>query len=134
VLDISPTALARAQNRRNWFERVQFGAFDLQHDAIPGTYDLIVVAGLLEYFKRPPTLFKIRQKLTEALRSKGYLMIETSRANPLVEDSRWGRRLIRGKWINAFISGHPSLAVIHSTITESYCITLYRKAETSSAA
>jgi hypothetical protein len=37
--------------------------------------------------------------------------------------------LIRGRWINVFISDHPSLAVIHSTVNESYCITLCRKVE-----
>lgn len=134
VLDVSPRALARTQNRRNWSDRVQFGAFDLQHDPIPGTYDLIVVAGVLEYFSRPPTLYKIREKLAGALRANGILLIETTRAHPVVEASWWGRRLIRGRWMNAVIADHPSLAVISSTATESYCMTLCRKAETSKVA
>jgi SAM-dependent methyltransferase len=131
VLDLSPTALVRAQSRRQWSERVRFGAFDLQREPIPGagTYDLIVVTGVLEYFQRPSTLFKIREKLASALRSNGYLLVETTRVNPVVEDSWWGRRLIRGRWINVFISDHPSLAVIHSAVNESYCIMLCRKVE-----
>lgn len=133
VLDVSPTALARTQNRRNWSDRVKFSAFDLKCDPIPGAYDLIVVAGVLEYFSRPPTLYKIRDKLAGALNANGYLLVETTRANPVVEDSWWGRRLLRGKWINNFISDHPSLVVVQTTTTESYCITLCRKAETSCA-
>ena len=129
VLDLSPTALERAQRRRRWSVRVRFAAFDLQHEPIPGTQDLIVVAGVLEYFQRPATLFKIREKLVAALRPGGYILVETTRVNRVVEDSWWGKRLIRGKWINVFISNHPSVAVIHSVATESYCITICRKAE-----
>ena len=68
VLDLSPTALARTQHRRQWSERVRFGAFDLRSEAIPGTFDLIIVAGVLEYFYRRSTLLKIREKLIAALR------------------------------------------------------------------
>jgi cyclopropane fatty-acyl-phospholipid synthase-like methyltransferase len=127
VLDLSPTALARTQSRRRWSERVRFGAFDLRSEAIPGTFDLIVVAGVLEYFSRPSTFLRIRERLTAALRPNGYLMVESTRVNPVVENAWWGRRLIRGKWINAFISEHPSLAIISSAITDSYSITLCRK-------
>lgn len=133
VLDFSATALERTKNRRNWPERVRFGALDLERDPIPGTYDLIVVAGVLEYFKWPSTVFKVREKLTGVLRSSGYLLCETTRVNPVVEDSWWGRRLIRGKWINVFISDHPSLTVIHSIATEAFCITLCRKSPASNA-
>jgi SAM-dependent methyltransferase len=129
ALDFSPTALLRAQNRRQWSERVRFGAFDMRHEPIPGSgnYDLIVLTGVLEYFPRSKTLFKIREKVVAALRVSGYLLVETTRANPVVEDSWWGRRLIRGRWINVFITNHPSLAVVQSTTKESYCITLCQK-------
>jgi SAM-dependent methyltransferase len=133
VLDVSPTALARTQNRRSWSDRVQFHAFDLQREPIPGTFDLIVVAGVLEYFSRPTTLYKIREKLARALRADGYLLIETTRANPIVESSWWGRRLLRGRWINDFICDLPALENLHSTTTEAYCITLCRKADPSCA-
>jgi SAM-dependent methyltransferase len=127
VLDLSPTALARAQGRRRWSERVRFAAFDLRSEVVPSTFDLIIVAGVLEYFSRPSTLFRIREKLTAALRPNGYLLVETTRVNPIVENAWWGRRLIRGKWINAFISGHPSLTIISSLMTDSYSLTLCRK-------
>jgi trans-aconitate methyltransferase len=127
VLDLSPTALARAQNRRRWPEWVRFGAFDLRSEVVPGTFDLIIAAGVLEYFYRPSTLFGIREKLTASLRPNGYLMVETTRANPVVENAWWGRRLIRGKWINAFISEHSSLTVLTSVVTDSYALILCRK-------
>jgi SAM-dependent methyltransferase len=127
VLDLSPTALARAQSRRQWPERVRFAAFDLRSDVVPGTFDLIVVAGVLEYFSRPSTLRRIRENLIAALRPNGYLLVETSRWNPIVENAWWGRRLIRGKWINALVSEHPSLTVVSSVMTDSYSIVLCRK-------
>jgi 2-polyprenyl-3-methyl-5-hydroxy-6-metoxy-1,4-benzoquinol methylase len=127
VLDLSPTALARAQRRRRWSDRVRFAAFDLRREAIPETFDLILVAGVLEYFSRPSTLFRIREKLTAALRPNGYLLVETTRANPIVENAWWGRRLVRGRWINALISEHPSLTIISSVMTDSYSLTLCRK-------
>ncbi len=128
VLDISPTALARARSRRAWTERVRFGAFDLRSDAIPGTFDLVVITGVLEYFSRPTTFPRIREQLAGALRPGGYLLVETTRSNPVVENSWWGERLIRGKWINIFISHHPSLIVVSSVMTDLYAITLLRRA------
>jgi SAM-dependent methyltransferase len=131
VLDLSPTALARTQSRCGWSERVRFNAFDLRNEAIPGTFDLIVVAGVLEYFSRPYTFFRVRKKLTAALRPNGYLLVETTRANPVVENAWWGRRLIRGRWINVFVSEHSSLAIISAATTDSCSITLYRRVESS---
>jgi cyclopropane fatty-acyl-phospholipid synthase-like methyltransferase len=131
VLDLSPTALARTQSRCGWSERVRFNAFDLRNEAIPGTFDLIVVAGVLEYFSRPYTFFRVRKKLTGALRPNGYLLVETTRANPVVENAWWGRRLIRGRWINVFVSEHSSLAIISAATTDSCSITLYRRVESS---
>lgn len=129
VLDISPTALARTQARRQWAGSVHFGAFDLLHDAIPGTFDLIVLAGVLEYFYRPSTFSNMREKLAAALSPKGYLLLETTRADSIVEDSWWGRRLIRGKWINDFISKHPSFTIVSSTFGDCFAVTLLQKAQ-----
>jgi 2-polyprenyl-3-methyl-5-hydroxy-6-metoxy-1,4-benzoquinol methylase len=129
VLDISATALARTQSRREWAGSVRFGAFDLLNDAIPGTFDLIVVAGVLEYFNRPSTFSKMREKLAAALKPNGYLLVETTRASSIVEDSWWGKRLIRGKWINDFISKHPSLTIASSSIGDCFVVTLLQKTE-----
>lgn len=127
VLDISPVALDLARQRCNWSNRVQFGIFDLRMDAIPGKFDLIIVAGVLEYFNRPGTLVRVREKIVSALNPEGLLLVETTR-RPQLENSWWGRRLIRGRWINQCISQHPSLCTISSLETESYAIGLYRRA------
>jgi SAM-dependent methyltransferase len=133
VLEISRTVLARTQKRRRWSEQVRFDAFDFRLDDVPGTFDLIVVAGVLEYFSRPNTFVRMRAKLAAALRPDGYLLLETTRANPLLENSWWGRRLIRGRWINVFVAEHPSLVTVSSFMTDSYSIILCRKLGSASA-
>ncbi len=127
VLDLSPTALARARDRCQWSERVRFEPFDLRNDVIPGTFDLIVLAGVLEYFSSPATFRKIRKKLAAALVPGGYLLLETTRVNPVVEEAFWARYLVRGRWIDHFIAKEPSLEVVSSYLAEKYSITLYRK-------
>jgi SAM-dependent methyltransferase len=128
VLDISPVALGIARRRCQRTGWVRFKTFDLRVEDIPGTFDLIIVAGVLEYFSRPATFFQIRQKIVDALEPGGYLLMESTRRRPL-EDSWWGRRLIRGKWINVFIGQHPSLSVKDEVITDAFAITLFQKIE-----
>lgn len=128
VLDISPVALDLTRQRRQWSNRVQFGTFDLRADDIPGTFDLIILAGVLEYINRPSTLVRVRERLVSALAIGGFLLVETTR-RPLLENTWWGRQLIRGRWINLFMAQHPSLSATASLETDAYTIGLYRRAE-----
>ncbi len=128
VLDISATALARAQARCAWGNRVTFHEFDLSAEPITGTYDLIVIAGVLEYFSRRGTFRRLRKKLFDALAPGAYLLLETTRVHAVVEDAWWARLLVRGKWINNFLSGIEGLTVIKVKETETYSILLCRKA------
>ena len=127
VLDLSPTALDRARGRRQWPSSVRFDRFDVRRDAIPGTFDLIVIAGVLEYFSNPTTFHRIRTNLCSALRPGGIMLIETTRVTPVVENAWWARYLIKGRWINDFMSRTPELIEISSASTEEYVITLLRK-------
>jgi SAM-dependent methyltransferase len=126
VLDLSPTALERTRRRRDWGGRVKFQHWDLVSDPLPGQFDLIVAAGVLEYFKRPGTLRLIREKLTGSLGSGGLLLLESTRANPVIENAWWGKRLIRGKWINGFVAEHPSLQIVKEVCTDQFVITLFQ--------
>jgi 2-polyprenyl-3-methyl-5-hydroxy-6-metoxy-1,4-benzoquinol methylase len=129
-MDLSPTALARAQARREWPDRVRFAQFDLRRDSLPGGFDLIVIAAVLEYMPNPLTLYRVRRKLVDALRSGGYLMVETTRqtgVTALLERSWWSSWLLRGKWINQFVTKHPLLRPVCSIETDGYVIALCRK-------
>ena len=127
VLDLSPTALERTRNRRSWPEGVHFEAFDLRGDSLPGHFDLIVVAGVLEYFTKHRTFIEVREKLTAALRPNGYLLVETTRKSPVVEEAWWARVLIRGKGINSFMAREPRLHTVSQVLTNRFAITLLRK-------
>ena len=128
ALDISPTALHRAHRRRAWHETVAFRQFDLRRDPMPGSFDLIVVASVLEYFSRPATFRRVREKLAHSLRPGGYLMVETTRSIDTAMDGCWWRGwLLQGKAINTFIAQHPALSEIGAAESDWYVITVYRK-------
>lgn len=133
VLDLSLTAMARAQGRRRWPQSVRFEAFDLRKDPIPGKYDLIVVAGVVEYFSKRKTLADVRKKLATALNQGGYLLVETTRKNPVVENAWFGKAMILGRWMNSFIAKDPSLLTVSEILTESFAITLLRKVDAAGA-
>ena len=129
VLDLSPTALARTQARRRWPDTARFEAFDLRDNSIPGQFDLIIVAGVLEYFTKRKTFIDVRKKLSKALRPNGYLLVESTRRSPVVEDAWFGKAMIRGKWINSFVAEDPTLSIVSEVLTDKFAITLLRKAE-----
>lgn len=127
VLDLSPTALARTRERRRWSNAVRFKEFDLRDGAIPGQFDLIVIAGVLEYLTKRKTFVEVRNKLCAALRPEGYLLVESTRNNRVTEEAWFGKTMIRGKWANWFIAQHPSLETVSEVLTEKFAITLLRK-------
>jgi SAM-dependent methyltransferase len=129
VLDIFPVALDLAKRRRQWSNRVRFEPFDLRLDQIRGKFDLIVVGHVLDYFSRPTTFYRVRNKLIAAMKPGGYLLLTSPRVHPVVEMAWWGRYLIRGRWINEFMSRSHFLTVEASLLTEAYAITLYRRLE-----
>jgi predicted TPR repeat methyltransferase len=127
AVDLSPVALSRAATRRIWGDHVSFGRFDLRREPIAGEFDLIVVSGVLEYFHRPTVVWGARAKLVHALADGGFLLIDTTRANQVVEDAWWSKVILRGGRINQFFELHPNLKVVSDDST-SICIqTLFQK-------
>jgi 2-polyprenyl-3-methyl-5-hydroxy-6-metoxy-1,4-benzoquinol methylase len=129
ALDISTVALERAKQRQLWNNRIRFAQFDLRNDPIPGTFDLIVIASVLEYLARPGTFRRVREKLAAALQPGAYLMVETTRnVYPVGDDCWWCKIMPIGKWINFFIANHEALTMVDSVETDDYVITVYQKA------
>jgi 2-polyprenyl-3-methyl-5-hydroxy-6-metoxy-1,4-benzoquinol methylase len=127
VADLSPTALVRTRQKCASITNVQYIQWDLLSDPVPGLFDLIVVAGVLEYFTRRATFAKTREKLMASLTPDGYLLVESTRQTPIVEDSWWGRYLIRGKRINDFFEQHEEVGCVWSVVTRQYAISVIRK-------
>ena len=127
AVDLSPVALARASRRRPWEGHVRFSAWDLRLDPVPCTFDLILLCGVLEFLYRPSALRRAWTRVVDALDPGGYLLLESTCANPVVEQAWWGRYFLRGKWIDRYARRHPALEVV-ATQTASYCVrTLFRK-------
>jgi SAM-dependent methyltransferase len=127
ALELSPTALERARTRRAWSDHIRFSKFDLRRDPLPGRFDLVVVTGVLEYFARRSTFYRVRDKLAAAVVPGGHLMIETTRPPRVIDDSRWAPFLIRGRWINSFIARHSLLRTVDTFMNEHFIITLLTK-------
>lgn len=127
VLDISPTALAKTRDRKDWGDCVHFSEWDLKHDAVPGSFDLIVAAGVLEYVYGFFTFRKVRAKLVGALWSGGYLLVQSTKVNSVVENAWWGKYIIRGERINEFFRQDKRLQVIDWITADQYVITLFRR-------
>lgn len=126
ALELSPTALARARDRREWGAHVRFASWDLRADPFPGHFDLIVIAGVLEYLERPSALRAAREKIVLGLRPGGRLFLVSTRS-PGSEESWWARALPRGARINEYVGRHDSLRPCISESGEDYVIDLFEK-------
>lgn len=127
VLDVSTLALERAKVRKTWGQTVRFGRADLRFDPIGQDFDLIVVAGVLEYFPKGKTLRQVVTKLAVALAPAGYLLLESTRAAQPAEDAWWWRLMPRGRRINELAGEEASLREVASDVTADFCMTLFRK-------
>ena len=118
AVDISPVALGRARQRRQWDHRVSFAEWDLRADSLPDRYDLIVIIHALEYVRNPIAVRRARRKLVDGLLPGGYLLVGTMGGNEVFRDSWWGRYLLRGgRHLNAFLGKHPALTLVATAET-----------------
>ena len=115
AVDISPVALDRARWRLAAAQHVRFAGWDLRVDALPDTYDLIVMIHALEYIRNPITVRKARNKLVDSLRPGGHLLIGTMRMVDVYEDSWWSPYFLRsGQRINTYFARHPALNAVQT--------------------
>jgi GT2 family glycosyltransferase len=126
AVDLSEAALARARRRHDWADHVRFARFDLRADPLPGRFDLIVIAGVLEYLDRPSALAAARQRIVGALRPGGQLFVVTTR-NLVAEKAWWGRMFRRGTRINEYVGGDPRLVTRTVEEADWYVISLFER-------
>ena len=110
AVDISATAVARAHARCRHYGHVECAAWNLRHDSVPGSFDLIVAVGVLEYIRSPFTLRAVRDKLVSALSPGGHLLAGTT-VSPF--DDTWaGRLFVRGTWVHGFLGQDARLTPV----------------------
>jgi peptidoglycan/xylan/chitin deacetylase (PgdA/CDA1 family)/glycosyltransferase involved in cell wall biosynthesis/SAM-dependent methyltransferase len=128
AVDISATALNRARLRVAWPAKVQFRELDIVCDSFPQSFDLIIIADVVDYIALPWRNQAIRQKLIAALEPGGLLLVGSPMPNSVIENSWWGRLLVRGgTWISLFISQDSALELVAQTKTESRIDSLFRR-------
>lgn len=121
AVDLSTIALDRARERCSNLTNVEFCEWDVRRDLLQGPFDLIVATGVLEYIQRPAVLREVRQKLTDALRPGGYLLLGNTVTTNRVEDSWVGKILIRGTLINDFFAKNRRFETIASSLDQCIC-------------
>lgn len=113
AVDVNESAIERARERCRGIPNVEFQRWDLRTDIPPGSFDLVVVTGVLEYFKSRRSLLAARSKLVATVRPGGWILIGNVRMGDVVERAAWASRLVRGgRHVNAFIAQHPDLKVV----------------------
>jgi 2-polyprenyl-3-methyl-5-hydroxy-6-metoxy-1,4-benzoquinol methylase len=127
--DFATTALQRARMRPP-NAQIHFDIFDLRHDPIPGTFDLVTAMDVLDTIFRPGVLKRVRDKLVGALEPGGYLLLVSTRQDKMFETEWWGRLLLRGgKNISDFIAAHPCLRMVSADTTDTHVFALFRKVQ-----
>jgi GT2 family glycosyltransferase/SAM-dependent methyltransferase len=126
ALDLSRAAVARARQRFSPQEPVSVRQWDLRTDQLPGTYDLIVVAGVLEYFHRRPDLRAATMKLIDGLKAGGHLFVVTTKYAP-AEAAWWPGLLPRGRRINEYVARQADLRTVVEEEGAEYLITVLQK-------
>ncbi len=126
--DQSPVVLERAKERCRNQEHVEVRRWNLCVDAVPGTFDLVVLMDVLECLHRPRVLREVRDKMVDALNPGGYLLVTNSTLNPDLENASWARFFMRGgRRINDFVAQHPHVGVVHDLNEHGHALTILRK-------
>ncbi|MEP7013329.1 MAG: polysaccharide deacetylase family protein [Acidobacteriota bacterium] len=117
AVDISATALARAQALVGGSAQVRFSQLDVFSQEIQGRFDLIVCSELLAYLPRRKTLELVLARVLRALKPEGLLVMANARAvadepNKLGFDWRcpFGARTIAEVAIAVGVSLHEELS------------------------
>ncbi|MDI3543162.1 MAG: hypothetical protein PWP57_765 [Candidatus Atribacteria bacterium] len=75
-VDVSPTALSRAQERlKNFGDRVHLQKLDIAREDLEGTFDLILASEILYYLGGKEVLQPLEEKFYRHLRPSGYLLL-----------------------------------------------------------
>jgi 2-polyprenyl-3-methyl-5-hydroxy-6-metoxy-1,4-benzoquinol methylase len=127
-VDIAPIALARACNRCRAFPHLCFTDWDLQRDPALGTFDLILLMGVLECFSLAHEFRNAREKIINMLEPGALLLVTTCEQSDAFDKAWWGRWLPRGgQKIAEFLARDSLLEVKDTLLTRTHRFTLYRK-------
>jgi len=126
--DLSPAAMQRAKARCAALPSVTFREWNLRRDALDGTFQLVVIMSVLEYFRSRRAIASARSKLVAMLEPGGYLLVSNVRTPAWMENAWWAGYFVRGGMaIDEFIAAHPELVRVAATSESWYVHALFRK-------
>jgi len=127
AVDFVPLVLERARQRRDWGDRVKFRQFDLMRDALTGSFDLIALMDVLDYF--PTRGIKAAcEKVLRLLPAGGYLLITGAKQADIYDTAWWSRWIIRGgPRIKRYLVKHPLLKLAADAEMETHVLAVFEK-------
>jgi O-antigen/teichoic acid export membrane protein len=125
AVDISPVALARAGARLGHRQTITFAQSDVLRDPELGTFDLVVVMDVLNYFKRPGDLRRVQARIHRMLLPGSHLLVTTERQSDVFEKAPWRQWIRRGRMINESFGLLPGICTRESRLTAMHFVTLY---------
>lgn len=128
ALDFSDVALKRARDRLSSSPGVTFRRWDMRHESLDGTYDLVVAMGVLTSLYRPGGVRRMRDEIIRAMEPGAFLLFSDVRQSRVFEDAWWGRFILRGgEQIRRLFSRDARLDLIASADTRSHVFALYQR-------
>lgn len=127
-VDIVSVALDRAKDRCCALPHVQFADWDLQHDPAFGTFDLIILTGVIECFRTPREFRNARDKIVRMLAPGSQLLVTTTHQSDAFDHAWWCRWLPRGSQkIEEYLARGPFLEITDTVLSKTHKFTLYRR-------
>lgn len=126
--DLSPLACARARERCAPASNVSIRNRDLLRHGAKGTFDMVFVMCVLEYFYGRDQHRRVLANLCSALRPGGLLVFNSTRLPPCDEQSWWARWLVQGAvQQSAFLARRPDLRQVSHEAHTDYLVAVFEK-------
>lgn len=126
AVDVSKRALQRAGERCAGMN-VTFRQWNLIAEPAPSDMDLVIVMDVLEIFYCRSDIRKAREKVVNAVKPGGYVLVGNSRQNELYENAHWAKWMLKGgKRIAEYFAEHPRLTLVSTETQGLFINALFR--------
>ena len=128
ALDFSEVALDRARKRLSGHRGITFRRWDMRHDPLVGSYDLVIAMGVLTSLYRPRDLRRVAESVVNAVKPGGFLLFSDHRQTVVFETAWWGEFLLRGgEQIRRLLGRNAQLETLRTAETPAHVYALYRR-------
>jgi SAM-dependent methyltransferase len=127
AVDFAPSALARAGARRDWNDRVRFQQLDLMRERLSGSFDLITLMDVLDYFSTHE-MKAACEKVLACLPPGGYLLMTGVKQADVFDTAWWSKWIIwGGQRIKRHLAEHPLLKPVAEDDLDTHVLAIFEK-------